>query len=73
MSERAAQEFPTLPPAQLLSGNRHQVEAGLQCIDDIEVLKEYLAYENTHQDRTPVQHAIHIRAVEIRSETRARY
>ena len=61
-------EFPTLPPAKLLAGNRQQIAAGLQCIDDIEVLKQYLAFENTHQDRTPVQNAIRNRAAEIRAQ-----
>ena len=61
-------EFPTVPPAKLLAGNRHQIAAGLQCIDDIEVLKQYLAFENTHQDRTQVQNAIRNRAAEIRAQ-----
>lgn len=59
-------EYPTLPPEKLLEGNIRQIEAGLQCIDDIPSLQKYMAFENKHENRTPIQEAIRLRADEIR-------
>jgi len=60
-------EYPTFPPEKLLDGDYRQIEAGLNCIDDPEVLRDYLAYENLHQNRTPVQELIRTRILRLRA------
>ncbi|MBX0298062.1 hypothetical protein [Haloarcula nitratireducens] len=56
-----------LPPEQLLSGDQLQpIIAGIRCMDSIETIQTYLAYETTHQDRTHVQDKLRLRARELR-------
>lgn len=56
----------TLPPEKLLSGNYHQIKAGIACIDDLETLRKYVGYENQHKARTPILNLLRMRADEIR-------
>ncbi|MBX0298312.1 hypothetical protein [Haloarcula nitratireducens] len=56
-----------LPPERLLSGNQLQPTlAGIRCMDSIETIQAYLAYETKHQDRTHVQDKLRLRARELR-------
>ncbi|QIO25317.1 hypothetical protein [Haloarcula sp. JP-L23] len=56
-----------LPPERLLASDQLQpILAGIQCMDSIEMIQEYLAYETKHKDRTQVQHQLRLRARELR-------
>ena len=44
------------------------VEAGIATIDDMETLRACVAYENTHQNRTPILERLARRAEELRAE-----
>ncbi|MBX0296905.1 hypothetical protein [Haloarcula nitratireducens] len=56
-----------LPPERLLSGNQFQpILAGIRCMDSIETVQAYLAYETKHQNRTHVQDKLRLRARELR-------
>lgn len=58
-----------LPPKRLLATDQlGPIKAGIQCMDSIEMIQEYLAYETKHQNRTPVQHQLRLRARELRRE-----
>ncbi|WP_135305161.1 hypothetical protein [Haloarcula amylovorans] len=56
-----------LPPERLLSSDQLQlILAGIRCMDSIETIQAYLAYETTHQDRTHVQDKLRLRARKLR-------
>ncbi|MBX0298327.1 hypothetical protein [Haloarcula nitratireducens] len=56
-----------LPPERLLSGDQIQpILAGIRCMDSIETIQAYLAYETKNQDRTHVQDKLRLRARELR-------
>jgi predicted hydrolase (HD superfamily) len=56
-----------LPPEKLLAADRlRPIRAGIRCMDSIETIQEYVAYESQHRDRTQVQAALRIRARELR-------
>ncbi|QIO25039.1 hypothetical protein G9465_22385 (plasmid) [Haloarcula sp. JP-L23] len=56
-----------LPPERLLATDQIQpILAGIQCMDSLEMLQTYLAYETKHKDRTQVQHQLRLRARELR-------
>ena len=44
------------------------VDAGIESIDDMETLRACVAYENTHQNRTPILRRLERKAEEIREE-----
>ena len=55
-----------LTPEQRLEATPVQlVEAGIATIDDMETLRKCIAYENTHQSRTPILEQLARRAQEI--------
>ncbi len=57
-----------LPPEKLLAADRLEpIRAGIQCMDSIETIQEYLAHENANRDRTQVQAALRMRARELRN------
>jgi predicted hydrolase (HD superfamily) len=56
-----------LPPEKLLAADRlRPIRAGIRCMDSIETIQKYLAYENANRDRTQVQAALRMRARELR-------
>ncbi|WP_135306417.1 hypothetical protein [Haloarcula amylovorans] len=56
-----------LPPKRLLSGDQLKpILAGIRCMNSIETIQAYLAYETTHQDRTHVQDKLRLRARKLR-------
>ena len=58
-----------LTPEQRLEATSVRiVEAGIATIDDMETLRECVAHENTHQNRTPILEQLARRAEEIRAE-----
>ena len=44
------------------------VDAGIESINDMETLRACVAYENTHQNRTPILRRLERKAEEIRNE-----
>ena len=58
-----------LTPEQRLEATPVQlVEAGIATIDDMETLRACVAYENTHQNRTPILERLARRAESLRDE-----
>ena len=58
-----------LPPETLLASDHlRPIRAGIRCMDSIETIQEYLAHENANRNRTQVQHALRMRARELRDE-----
>jgi hypothetical protein len=58
-----------LPPERLLDGDHLQpILAGIRCMRSVETVQQYLAYENQHRNRTPVQSNLRMRARELRRE-----
>ncbi|AJF27920.1 hypothetical protein SG26_19325 (plasmid) [Haloarcula sp. CBA1115] len=58
-----------LPPERLLDADHLQpIVAGINCMHSMETVQRYLAYENKHQNRTPVQSRLRERAREIRRD-----
>jgi len=58
-----------LPPERLLASDcLRPIKAGIRCMDSIETLQQYLAYENANRNRTQVQAALRMRARELRDE-----
>ena len=58
-----------LTPEQRLEATSVQlVEAGIATIDNMETLRACVAYENTHQNRTPILERLARRADEIRAD-----
>jgi len=56
-----------LPPEKLLATDQlRPIRAGIQCMDSIETIQAYLAHENANRNRTQVQHALRMRARELR-------
>jgi hypothetical protein len=43
------------------------VDAGIESINDMETLRACVAYENTHQNRTPILRRLERKAEEIRN------
>ena len=44
------------------------VDAGIESINDMETLRACVAYENTHQNRTPILQRLERKAEEIRNK-----
>ena len=59
-------EFP--PEKRLEAPNTQLIDAGIATIPDMETLRECVAYENAHQNRTPVLKQLEWRAAELREE-----
>ncbi|WP_146418364.1 hypothetical protein [Haloarcula hispanica] len=58
-----------LPPERLLDADHLQpIVAGINCMHSMETIQRYLAYENKHQNRTPIQSRLRERAREIRRD-----
>lgn len=58
-----------LPPERFLdTTNARLIQAGLHCMHSRETVKQYLAYENQHENRTWVQRLLARRARELAEE-----
>jgi len=59
-------EFP--PEKRLEAPNYRLIKAGIATIPDMETLRECVAYENTHQNRTQILRRLQWKAEELREE-----
>ena len=57
-----------IPEQRLEATSVQLVEAGIATINGMETLHECVAYENTHQNRTPILERLARRADEIRTD-----
>ena len=57
-------EFP--PEKRLEAPNYQLIEAGIATIPDMETLRECVAYENAHQNRTQILRRLQSKAEELR-------
>lgn len=56
-----------LPPKKRLEAPNHRlIKAGIATIPDMETLRECVAYENAHQNRTPILRRLERKAGELR-------
>jgi hypothetical protein len=56
------------PEQRLEPPNTRLINAGIVTINDIETLRECVAYENANQQRIPILRRLKCRASEIRTE-----
>ena len=56
------------PEQRLEPPTARLVDAGIESINDMETLRACVAYENTHQNRTPILQRLERKAEEIRGE-----
>ena len=56
------------PEQRLEPPTARLVDAGIESINDMETLRACVAYENTHQNRTPILRRLERKAEEIREE-----
>lgn len=59
-------EFP--PEKRLESSNTRLIKAGIATISDMETLRECVAYENAHQNRTQILRRLKWKAEELRED-----
>jgi hypothetical protein len=58
-----------LPPEKLLSATDPElIRAGIRCMGSMSTVREYVAYENAHQNRTGVLGQLRMRARELREQ-----
>ena len=59
-----------LPPEKLLDTNDvTRIRAGIHCMRSIETVKQYVAYENSNEQRDHILLLLHQRATELREQT----
>jgi len=57
----------TLPPEKLLETNDvARIRAGIHCIGSVEAVKQYVAYENSNDQRQHILRLLHQHASELR-------
>ncbi|GAA0682640.1 hypothetical protein ACFQDG_00140 [Natronoarchaeum mannanilyticum] len=66
ISDGSDDEFP--PAKRLETPDYRLVEAGIVTIPDMETLRECVAYENTHQNRTQILRRLKWKAEELRED-----
>ncbi|QCC61740.1 hypothetical protein NP511_21475 [Natrinema thermotolerans] len=59
-------EFP--PEKRLEAPNHRLIKAGIATIPDMETLRECVAYENAHQNRTQILRRLQWKAEELRED-----
>jgi hypothetical protein len=59
-------EFP--PEKRIEAPNHRLIKAGVATIPDIETLREYVAYENAHQNRTQILRLLQWKAEDLRED-----
>jgi hypothetical protein len=63
-SDGSDDNFP--PEKRLEAPNHRLIEAGIATIPDMETLRECVAYENAHQNRTQILRRLQWKAEELR-------
>lgn len=59
----------TLPPEKLLDTNDvARIRAGVHCMDSVETVKQYVAYENNNDQREHILQLLQERATELREQ-----
>lgn len=66
ISDRNDNEFP--PEKRLEAPNYRLIKAGIATIPDMETLRECVAYENAHQNRTQILRQLKWKAEELRED-----
>ena len=66
IAEESDDGFP--PEKRLEAPTYRLVEAGIATIPDMETLQECVAYENTHQNRTPILKRLERKGAELRDD-----
>ena len=64
VSEESDDTFP--PEKRLEAPNHRLIKAGIATIPDMETLRECVAYENAHQNRTRILRRLQWKAEELR-------
>ncbi|MBX0325044.1 hypothetical protein EGH21_18610 [Halomicroarcula sp. F13] len=64
--DKESDEFP--PEKRLEAPNTRLIKAGIKTIPDMETLRECVAYENAHQNRTQILHRLKWKAEELRED-----
>lgn len=57
-----------LPPKKRLEGPTRLVNAGIESIEDMDMLRECVAYENANQNRSQILHRLELKADELRAD-----
>lgn len=58
-----------LPPKRLLSTNdMSRIRGGVRCMRSVETVREYVAYENSHEQRQRILKLLQERAAELREK-----
>ena len=63
---KSAAEFP--PEKRLETPNTRLINTGIATISDMETLRECIAYENTHQNRTQILRHLEWKARKLRED-----
>lgn len=59
----------TLPPEKLLGTNDvTRIRAGIHCMGSVETVKQYVAYENSNDQREHILRLLQQRATELREQ-----
>ncbi|EMA54894.1 MULTISPECIES: hypothetical protein [Halococcus] len=59
-----------LPPEKLLDTNDvSRIRAGIHCMGSVETVKQYVAYENSNEQRDHILRLLQQRATELREQT----
>ena len=64
--DRESNEFP--PEKRLEAPNTRLIKAGIATISDMETLRECVAYENAHKNRTQILRRLKWKAEELRED-----
>lgn len=56
-----------LPPEKRLEGPPRLIIAGIESIQDMEMVRECVAYENSHQNRSQILRRLEQKAKELRT------
>jgi hypothetical protein len=65
-NDAESDEFP--PEKRLEAPDHRLIKAGIATIHDMETLRECVAYENTHQNRTQILRQLEWKAAELRED-----
>jgi hypothetical protein len=67
--DTSAQVLEELPPEKLLDTPSFRlIRGGVACMHSVETVKQYVAYENTTEQREQVLRLLHQRATELRDQ-----
>lgn len=70
-SDRDAALREQLPPERLLAtSDIERIRAGIACMDRVETVKQYIGFENAHEQRVAIIESLALRVKELRQEAR---